>query len=111
MPCPEPHHLFYGSILGHIETISCPARPDRSKPFQNLPLHQTFLADGNVEDTANQVAQFIKGRYKKIQRKNAGDRYYFLGEKGNYSRFGVYLVHLSVLIILIGGLIGSFFGL
>ncbi|MBU4425984.1 MAG: cytochrome c biogenesis protein ResB, partial [Proteobacteria bacterium] len=88
------------------------ARPgaDRSKPFQNLPLNQTFLSDGNVEDTANQVARFIKGRYKKIQRKDAGDRYYFLGEKGKYSRFGVYLVHLSVLTILIGGLMGSFFG-
>ena len=83
---------------------------DRSKPFQNLPLNQTFPADGNVEDTANQVAGFIKGRYKKIQRKHAGDRYYFSGEKGKYSRFGVYLVHLSVLIIVIGGLMGSFFG-
>jgi len=83
---------------------------DRSKPFQNLPLNQTFLADGNVEDTATQIARFIKGRYKKIQRKHAGDRYYFLGEKGKYSRFGVYLVHLSVLIIVIGGLMGSFFG-
>ena len=83
---------------------------DRSKPFQNLPLNQTFLADGNVEDTANQVTQFIKGRYKKIQSKHAGDKYYFLSEKGKYSRFGVYLVHLSVLIIVIGGLMGSFFG-
>ena len=83
---------------------------DRSKPFENLPLNQTFLAAGNVKDTANHVARFIKDRYKKIQKKHAGDRHYFLGEKGKYSRFGVYLVHLSVLIILIGGLMGSFFG-
>jgi len=83
---------------------------DRSKPFKNLPLNQTILAEGNVEDTANQVARFITGRYKTIQRKHAGDKYYFLSEKGKYSRFGVYLVHLSVLFILIGGLTGSFFG-
>jgi cytochrome c biogenesis protein len=84
--------------------------PDRSKPFENLPSNQTFLAEGNVEDTANHIARFIKNYYRKIQRKHTGDRHYFLCEKGRYSRFGVYLVHLSVLIILIGGLMGSFFG-
>lgn len=31
-------------------------------------------------------------------------------EKGRFSRLGVYLTHLSVLIILIGGLMGSIFG-
>jgi cytochrome c biogenesis protein len=33
-----------------------------------------------------------------------------VGEKGRFSLFGVYLVHLSVLIILAGALIGSFLG-
>ena len=84
--------------------------PDRSKPFENLPLNQTFRADGNVEDIANHVTRFIKNYYRKIQSKHTEDRHYFLCEKGRYSRFGVYLVHLSVLIILIGGLMGSFFG-
>jgi len=84
--------------------------PDRNKPFENLPLNQTFLADGNVEDTANHVTRFIKTYFRKIQRKHTKDRHYFLCEKGRYSRFGVYLVHLSVLVILIGGLIGSYFG-
>ena len=120
------HSLWFRLIIGclALNLIICsidrfPAtlkqfrfRPgaDRNKPFQDLPLNQTFFVEGNVEDTANQVARFIKGRYKKIKRKHAGDRYYFLSEKGKYSRFGVYLVHLSVLIIVIGGLIGSFFG-
>ena len=35
---------------------------------------------------------------------------FFYGEKGNLSYFGVYVVHLSVLLILTGGLVGSFFG-
>jgi cytochrome c biogenesis protein len=34
----------------------------------------------------------------------------FYAEKGNFSRLGVYITHLSVLIILIGGLIGMKFG-
>jgi cytochrome c biogenesis protein len=32
------------------------------------------------------------------------------GEKGRWTRFGVYTVHSSVVLLLIGGLIGSFFG-
>jgi cytochrome c biogenesis protein len=31
-------------------------------------------------------------------------------EKGRFSRLGVYIVHLSILIIVIGGLMGSFYG-
>jgi cytochrome c biogenesis protein len=34
----------------------------------------------------------------------------FYSEKGRFSRLGVYITHLSLLIILIGGLIGSQFG-
>jgi len=32
------------------------------------------------------------------------------GEKGRLSRLGVYIVHLSVIFLLVGGLVGSFFG-
>jgi cytochrome c biogenesis protein len=34
----------------------------------------------------------------------------FFSEKGRFSRLGVYLTHLSILIILIGGLMGSIYG-
>jgi cytochrome c biogenesis protein len=83
---------------------------DRSNPFRELPPNQTFLTVGDFEGTTNQVAQVLKTHYKKIERKNSAGKYYFLGEKGRYSHFGVYLVHLSILIILIGGLVGSLFG-
>jgi cytochrome c biogenesis protein len=35
---------------------------------------------------------------------------WFYGQKARYAHFGVYLVHFSVLLILIGGIIGSFLG-
>lgn len=85
-------------------------RPDRDKPFENLPSQQKFSLKGNIEQEANSVAQFLQHRYKHLNRKEASDKDYFYAEKGRFSHFGVYLVHLSVLIILIGGLVGSFFG-
>ena len=86
------------------------ASPHRSKPFQNLPPGQALRTSQSLKDTANRVAQLLESRYKKIQRSDSPDSVYLLGEKGRYSHFGVYLVHLSVLIILMGGLFGSFLG-
>jgi cytochrome c biogenesis protein len=85
-------------------------RPDRRKPFENLPPQQTFLIKGGTEKTSDRVSQFLKSRFRKIHTKKAVGKYFFCGEKGRYSRFGVYLVHLSILLILIGALTGSFFG-
>lgn len=34
----------------------------------------------------------------------------FFSEKGNYTRLGVYITHLSILVIILGALVGTFFG-
>jgi len=85
-------------------------RPDRNKPFDHLPTQQSFLTQGDVKETADSIGQFLESIYKKIYKKEDANRHYFYGEKGRYSHFGVYLVHLSVLIILVGALVGSFLG-
>ena len=38
------------------------------------------------------------------------DGYQLYSEKGNYTRLGVYITHFSILLILIGAIIGIFFG-
>jgi len=39
-----------------------------------------------------------------------GQEFHFAAEKGRWSRLGVYFVHLSILVIFAGGIIGSMFG-
>lgn len=85
-------------------------RPDRSKPFENLPPELTFTVSKKAVDIANQVDPFLTKRYSKPQAKNIEDKHFFYTEKGSYSRFGVYIVHSSILLILIGALVGSFLG-
>lgn len=46
--------------------------------------------------------------YCRVIRADGGAAIY--GEKGRSSRLGVYIVHLSVIFLLVGGLVGSFFG-
>jgi cytochrome c biogenesis protein len=52
------------------------------------------------------VSKFF--RYTRIEEREKG--FVIFAEKGRWTRFGVYAVHLSVVLLLIGGLIGSFFG-
>ncbi|MBL7210743.1 MAG: cytochrome c biogenesis protein ResB [Desulfobacteraceae bacterium] len=85
-------------------------KPDRSKPFEHLPSEQAFLTEASLKEASATVARFLRSRYKNLHHKETQETSYFLGEKGRFSHFGVYLVHLSVLIILIGALLGSFFG-
>lgn len=93
-----------------LKKFSALPKPDRSKPFENLPSTQTFRIKGSLKGTSEMVARFLKSKYKKIQDKESQKTHYFYGEKGRFSHFGVYLVHLSILLILTGALVGSFFG-
>jgi cytochrome c biogenesis protein len=47
-------------------------------------------------------------RYTRIDETEKG--FVIFAEKGRWTRLGVYAVHLSVILLLLGGLIGSFFG-
>ena len=75
--------------LKRKETIAEHRTPQRLKEIYQ-PLISRRFRHSRVEDLENGIAIF--------------------GEKGRWTRFGVYTVHLSVVILLIGGLIGSIFG-
>jgi cytochrome c biogenesis protein len=93
-----------------LRRIRALPRADRDKPFENLPPQQNLLVQGDIKEVADQVGQFLKKRYKKIHTKEKPGTHFFYGEKGRYSHFGVYLVHISVLTIFIGAMVGSLFG-
>jgi len=95
---------------GKLRQFRISPKPNRKKPFENLPPQQAFLKRGQIKDNSNKIYQFLQGHYKRVTKKEKADKYYFYGEKGRRSLFGVYIIHLSVIIILFGALAGSFFG-
>ncbi len=95
---------------GAWKRFSAKPRPDRSKPFETaLPQH-SFRVQAPLASVAETARQALVKRYKNVSEKTGQDAAYFYCQRGRYSHFGVYLVHLSVLIILAGALIGSFLG-
>ncbi len=81
--------------LSRFQKSSCQRKISIPSSFDNLQTH--------IEKT-------LSGKTKKIQIEHEGERYWMWGEKGRWTRIGVYIVHLSVVFLLAGGLIGSFFG-
>lgn len=90
--------------------ISTTPRPDRLKPFQDLPSEQCFVTIVPREKVITSVEQHFRKRYKYFQSRESDGSYFIYGERGRLTHFGFYLIHLSILIIIIGAILGSIFG-
>ena len=71
---------------------------------------RTFKDKRDAEELIGVYEPLIASRYGYCQVTRSDDGAVIYGEKGRWSRLGVYIVHLSVIFLLLGGLVGSFFG-
>jgi cytochrome c biogenesis protein len=83
---------------------------ERTKPFDELPPHRNFDLPGKLDDVLSLTDGILKTKYKRTFQKDTDTGVVLYAEKGRISHLGVYLVHLSVLIILVGSIVGSLFG-
>ena len=78
--------------------------------FRNIK-HRQKISDVRSPQQLKDVYQnFISRSYRHCRVEATENGFAVFGEKGRWTRFGVYTVHLSVVLLLVGGLIGSFFG-
>ncbi|MBF0229135.1 MAG: cytochrome c biogenesis protein ResB [Desulfamplus sp.] len=99
--------------------------------FRHLKHKEVFELDHNLETIEDKYFEFIKKNFsvaikEQILAKEKGNNYNneeldknekhndkrvaIFGERGRWTRFGVYVVHLSILFMLAGGVIGSLWG-
>jgi cytochrome c biogenesis protein len=78
--------------------------------FRNLKQRQEFTSEGTSQQLKDLYQKFIARRFRHNRVEATENGFAIFGEKGRWTRFGVYTVHLSVVLLLIGGLIGSIFG-
>ncbi len=77
--------------------------------FNNAPSEE-FTIDRMFADVQPEVETLIEGRYRHMESRVEEKEATFFGERWRWSRLGVYIVHLSVVLLLLGSLIGSIFG-
>ena len=85
-------------------------KPDRSRIFEGIPDHQRLVVPGDESSVRRAIEKLLRSRYKRVFEKRRDSTTFYYADKGRFSHFGVYIVHLSVLIIIVGALIGSFYG-
>ncbi len=78
--------------------------------FRRFNQREEFNVDRSPEQLKKIYAPFLFRSFghNRIEKTQRG--YCLFGEKGRWTRLGVYTVHFSVILLLAGGLIGSIFG-
>lgn len=61
-------------------------------------------------DEAKIRARFERAGYRVVTRRDEGGVTHLFGERGSWTRFGVWVVHLALIVILFGGILGRLYG-
>ena len=78
--------------------------------YRQLKNKVDYNDEGDAEQLKNRYQPVIARRFRYHRVEDTDDGYAIYGESGRWTRLGVYVVHFSVVLLLIGGLIGSIFG-
>lgn len=78
--------------------------------FEKLPSRRTFTASGTPEELLARYQPLLARRFRRSRLEATPDGGVIFAEKGRWSRLGAYVVHIGVLLLLIGALIGSWAG-
>ncbi len=76
----------------------------------DLPYAKQLKRSLSPEKAAGKACSIVRGIFKKPHLSETPEATIIFAERGRMSRLGVYITHLSILIILLGALIGSLFG-
>jgi cytochrome c biogenesis protein len=78
--------------------------------FKQMATKEVFSTAIPFDQLSQQAEAFISNKFGYYRSERVKNGVCFFAEKGRWSRLGVYIVHLSVILLLCGGLIGSLFG-
>lgn len=80
------------------------------KRFIALKNKQTFGSKESIADLTQTYTAFLNKKVGKVIQEKTDSGICLYAEKGRWSRMGVYVVHASIILLLVGALIGALFG-
>ncbi len=78
-----------------------------SARLRKMPIRETLTLSQPIDQGIESVAGFLSSKGWKSSQRKKDDGVLLFSQKGGWTRFGVYIVHLSILVIFLGALIGS----
>jgi cytochrome c biogenesis protein len=78
--------------------------------FRKAKNRQEWPGNGSVDELKEIFEIWLSKRFRMVKTETSETGCLLFGEKGRWTRLGVYAVHLSIIFMVMGGLIGSIFG-
>ncbi|MEA2060709.1 MAG: cytochrome c biogenesis protein ResB [Thermodesulfobacteriota bacterium] len=78
--------------------------------FRKIKEKKEFTSKEDVEELRKKYKAFLEKKFTYVVEENTEKGVCIFGEKGRWTRFGVYIVHFSFLLLLGGGVIGGIWG-
>ncbi|MCX5820267.1 MAG: cytochrome c biogenesis protein ResB [Deltaproteobacteria bacterium] len=86
------------------------AAPDGAERLADLPPERIVATDRPAAEEASRLEVLLRKRCGRVRRAETSQGFVLTGGKGAFSCFGVFVVHLGVLLLIAGGLAGAIFG-
>ncbi len=90
--------------------ISTPLKPIGDEELKAMPFKKEITVKGDAGKAEQRAAKALTARRYRFAESRGTGAVQLMTQKGLYSRFGVYITHVSILLVFIGALIGIFFG-
>ncbi len=84
--------------------------PDDPDVFTKMPADQTFQTSRPRIDAINEAQRLLQKRLGRVACVDDSTATYLSAGKGRFAHLGVYIVHLSILVLIAGVVVGSLFG-
>ncbi len=92
-----------------LKIVREPIRPLALEHLEKMSIKKVVTLKGTNPHVRELVSNALRGiGFRPSESSDKGTQFY--AEKGNYTRLGVYITHLSILIILAGAIIGLYLG-
>ncbi|MDO8281595.1 MAG: cytochrome c biogenesis protein ResB [Thermodesulfovibrionia bacterium] len=90
--------------------IQTPLHPLEEHVIKNLQIKKELKVKASIQVARDEFLNTLKSKKYQPLEATEGDSVQMYSQKGRYTRLGVYIVHLSILLIFVGALVGAQFG-
>jgi cytochrome c biogenesis protein len=92
------------NVIRLVRKDNLTTNPER---LHKMRLHNSTRFNGSSAEAQQAVTDYLDGRGWKTESRDKENGPLLFSQKGGWTRFGVYIVHVSILVILLGAVIGS----
>jgi cytochrome c biogenesis protein len=93
------------------KVVKAPIRPLAENVIRTLPIKKEFTLNSSLDTVKDDLMNSLRSsKYRVLEATEESSGVQLYTQKGAYTRLGVYLVHLSILLIFVGAIIGLKYG-